>query len=54
VAGALDVSEYITGLTDAGFTDVKVQPKGDASNLIEATGLKGKIFSAAITAWRPI
>ena len=54
VAGALDVSEYITGLADAGFTDVKVQPKGDASELIEAAGLKGKIFSAAITARRPL
>jgi len=53
VAGALDVSEYTTGLTEAGFTDVKVQPKGDASELIEAAGLKGKIFSAAITARKP-
>jgi arsenite methyltransferase len=50
VAGALDVSEYTTSLTSAGFTDVKVQPKGDASELIEAAGLKGKIFSATITA----
>jgi arsenite methyltransferase len=54
VAGALDVSDYLTGLTDAGFSDVKVQPKGDASDLIEAAGLKGKIFSATITARRPI
>ncbi len=54
MAGALDVSEYITGLTDAGFTDVKVQPKGDARDLIEAVGLKGKIFSATITARRPM
>jgi arsenite methyltransferase len=53
VAGALDKSEYITGLTDAGFTDVNVQPKGDASDLIEAVGLKGKIFSATITARKP-
>jgi arsenite methyltransferase len=54
IAGALDVSEYTTGLIDAGFTDVKVQPKGDASELIEAAGLKGKIFSATITARKPI
>jgi SAM-dependent methyltransferase len=53
VAGALDVSEYTTGLSEAGFTDVKVQPKGDASDLIEAAGLKGKIFFAAITARKP-
>ncbi len=54
VAGALDVSEYVTGLTDAGFTEVKVQPKGDASDLIEAAALKGKIFSATITARKPM
>jgi arsenite methyltransferase len=54
VAGALDVNEYITGLTGAGFIDVKVQPNGDASELIEAAGLKGKIFSATITARKPI
>ena len=53
VAGALDVSEYTTGLSEAGFTDVKVQPKGDANDLIEAAGLKGKIFSATITARKP-
>lgn len=53
VAGALDVSEYTTGLTDAGFTDVKVQPKGDASDLIEAAALRGKVFSATITARKP-
>ena len=54
VAGALDVSEYIAGLTSAGFIDVKVLPKGDASELIEAAGLKGKIFSATITARKPM
>jgi arsenite methyltransferase len=54
VAGALDLSEYTTGLTDTGFTDVKVQPKGDASELFEAAGLKGKIFSATITARKPM
>ena len=53
VAGALDVSEYTIGLSEAGFTDVKIQPTGDASDLIEAAGLKGKIFSAAITARKP-
>jgi len=54
VAGALDVSEYTRGLTEAGFSEVKVQPKGDASDLIEAAGLKGKIFSATITARKPV
>jgi hypothetical protein len=49
----LDVSEYITGLTDAGFTDVKVTPKGDTGELSESVGLKGKVFSATITARKP-
>ncbi|MDI6769830.1 MAG: arsenite methyltransferase [Anaerolineales bacterium] len=53
VAGALDVKDYMHGLGGAGFVDVKVQPKGDASELIESAGLKGKIFSAAITARKP-
>lgn len=53
VAGALDVNEYTSGLTEAGFVDVKVQPKGDASELIEASALKGKVFSATITARKP-
>jgi SAM-dependent methyltransferase len=54
IAGALDVNEYTTGLTAAGFTDVKVQPKGDASEMIESAALKGKIFSATIMARKPI
>ncbi len=54
VAGALDVNEYINGLAGAGFSDVKVLPKGDASGLIESAELKGKIFSATITARKPI
>lgn len=50
VAGALDVKDYTRGLSEAGFTEVKVQPKGDASELVEAEALKGTIFSATITA----
>lgn len=53
VAGALDVRDYTRGLSEAGFADVKVQLKGDASELIEAVGLKGKVFSATITARKP-
>jgi hypothetical protein len=53
IAGALDVGEYTTGLTAAGFKDVRVQPKGDASEMIESAGLKGRIFSATITARKP-
>jgi arsenite methyltransferase len=53
VAGALDVYEYITSLTDAGFSDVTVQPNGDTSELSQTAELKGKIFSATITARKP-
>ena len=50
VAGALDVKDYRRGLEEAGFTEIKVQPKGDASELVEAEALQGAIFSATITA----
>ena len=53
VAGALDVKDYTDGLLAAGFNEIKIQPKGDASEIIEAAGLKGKIFSATITARKP-
>ncbi|MDW8226181.1 MAG: methyltransferase domain-containing protein, partial [Anaerolineales bacterium] len=54
VAGALDVREYTRGLTEAGFVEVKVQPKGDAGELVGAAALKGKIYSAIITAQKPL
>ncbi len=54
LAGALEVGEYIRGLTEAGFVDVEVQPKGDAGDLVGAAPLKGKIFSARITARKPL
>lgn len=53
VAGALDVSEYTSRLTEAGFVGVEVQPKGEASELLKASALKGKVFSATITARKP-
>ncbi len=50
-AGALDKAVYAEGLRAAGFVDVRVEPKGDASDKIES--LKGRVFSAAITARKP-
>jgi len=47
-AGALEQTVYVEELTRAGFIDVRVEPKGDASGPVES--LKGKVFSAAITA----
>lgn len=50
-AGALDKAVYADGLREAGFVDVRVEPRGDASDSMAS--LKGKIFSAAITARKP-
>ena len=50
-AGALDKAVYVDGLRAAGFVDVRVESKGDASDKIES--LKGRVFSAAITARKP-
>jgi len=49
VAGALDVKDYERGLREAGFTDVRVQPKDDPSKLLSALPV-GVPFSATITA----
>ena len=52
VAGALDVKEYTSGLIDAGFYDVKVQPKEDlGQELISKPSAMA--FSAIITARKP-
>ncbi len=49
VAGALDVSEYATGLVEAGFREVRVQPKDDNGQGVAAKP-KAMVFSAIITA----
>jgi arsenite methyltransferase len=50
-SGALDMNVYASQLRDAGFTSIKIEPKGGAADDVPA--LKGKIFSAAITALKP-
>jgi hypothetical protein len=52
VAGALDVTEYVGGLLQAGFVDVQVTPKDSASRLLESLP-DGAVFSATVTAARP-
>lgn len=47
-SGALDMQVYARGLSEAGFIDVKIEPKGDAADDIPS--LAGKVFSAAVTA----
>jgi arsenite methyltransferase len=49
VAGALDVSEYTSGLIDSGFTEVKVQPKDDLGQELNSKPVS-MVFSAIITA----
>jgi SAM-dependent methyltransferase len=49
VAGALDVSDYAAGLVEAGFNEVKVQPK-DLSGQGSTTDPDSLVFSAIITA----
>jgi len=49
VAGALNVNDYVQGLLEAGFTEVRVQPKGDTDRVLAAFPI-GLPFSASITA----
>lgn len=52
VAGALDMKEYTLGLEEAGFINVKVQPKDGSGNPIPVLPV-GEPFSATITAQKP-
>ncbi|MBI3361375.1 MAG: arsenite methyltransferase [Chloroflexi bacterium] len=52
VAGALDVKDYTRGLTDAGFADVRLQPKGETDKALAMLPV-GVPFSAAVTAVKP-
>ncbi len=52
VAGALDVEDYTHGLTDAGFVEVRIQPRSDGGATLSALPI-GVPFSAAITARKP-
>lgn len=47
-AGALDKGVYAQQLRDAGFVDVKIEPKGGAAD--DVPSLQNLIFSASITA----
>jgi SAM-dependent methyltransferase len=50
-SGALDRGVYAQQLREAGFVDVKIEPQGGAAD--DSPALKGKLFSAAITAVKP-
>jgi SAM-dependent methyltransferase len=53
VAGALDVREYVTGLVEAGFSEVTVQPKDGSGNELEGMPVS-QVFSALVTATKPV
>ncbi|MFC1464761.1 MAG: arsenite methyltransferase [Candidatus Brachytrichaceae bacterium NZ_4S206] len=50
-SGALDMHLYARQLREAGFVDVKIEPKGGVADGLPA--LQGKLFSATITAVKP-
>jgi SAM-dependent methyltransferase len=52
VAGALDMKDYTRGLEEAGFIQVRVQPRDGSGNQI-STLPEGQPFSATITAQKP-
>jgi arsenite methyltransferase len=52
VAGALDMREYVRGLSEAGFGRVRVQPKSTADQMLAGLPI-GVPFSATITAYKP-
>ncbi len=52
VAGALDLKDYENGLAEAGFVNIKAQPKDKTQNFLAGLPV-GVPFSAAITAQKP-
>ena len=53
VSGALDLSEYVTGLVEAGFSNVTVQPTDGSGNELENMPVS-QVFSALVTATKPV
>jgi SAM-dependent methyltransferase len=52
IAGALQRDEYIRGLQDAGFVDVRIHAKDDSGVVLDKLPTK-TLFSGAITARKP-
>ena len=52
VAGALDMKDYTRGLEEAGFIQIRVQPRDGSGNPIPTLPV-GQPFSATITAHKP-
>lgn len=54
VTGAVEASAYETILAQAGFTDIRIVDKADAATIIGARAGMPRIFSARITARKPV
>lgn len=53
VSGAIPAEEYAQGLKEAGFVDVRVDPKGNFDSALSLIPL-GTTYSASITARKPL
>lgn len=54
VSGAIDVEDYTALMRDAGFVDIQVVDKSDADDIISVRDGMPRIYSARITAYKPI
>jgi arsenite methyltransferase len=54
VTGAVPVDEYIGMMHEAGFTDIQVVDKVDAEEIVAHQEGMPRIFSARITAYKPV
>ena len=54
VSGAIDAEDYLRLMRDAGFEDVRIVDKVDAGDLVGSRDEAPTVFSARITARRPI
>ncbi len=53
VTGAIDVTDYVGMMQAAGFTDIQVVDKTDASEIVSVRAGMPRVFSARITARKP-
>ncbi len=54
VTGAIDAAEYTGMMRDAGFVDIQIVDKTDAEAIVERQPGMPRIFSARITAYKPV
>ena len=54
VTGAIDVAEYTGLMSKAGFVDIQVVDKSDADDIVEHQDGMPRVYSARITATKPV